>query len=24
VSETFGGWAITADLPDRGGIAIRP
>jgi len=24
VSETFGGWAITADLPDRAGIAIRP
>jgi hypothetical protein len=24
VSETFGGWAITADLPDRDGIATRP
>jgi hypothetical protein len=24
VSETFGGWAITADLPDRSGIALRP
>ena len=24
VSETFGGWAITADLPDRGGIAVSP
>jgi hypothetical protein len=24
VSETFGGWAITADLPDRDGIAVRP
>ncbi len=24
VSETFGGWAITADLPDRTGIALRP
>lgn len=24
VSETFGGWAITADLPDRDGIAISP
>ncbi len=24
VSETFGGWAITADLPDREGIAVRP
>jgi len=24
VSETFGGWAITADLPDRDGIAIHP
>ena len=23
VSETFGGWAITADLPDRNGISIR-
>src|SRR4051812_25196561 len=23
VSETFGGWAITADLPDRDGIAIH-
>jgi len=24
VSETFGGWAITADLPDRHGIAVSP
>jgi hypothetical protein len=24
VSETFGGWAITADLPDRTGIAVQP
>jgi hypothetical protein len=24
VSETFGGWAITADLPDRTGIMISP
>lgn len=24
VSETFGGWAVTADLPDRNGITIRP
>jgi hypothetical protein len=24
VSETFGGWAITADLPDRAGIAVSP
>ena len=24
VSETFGGWAITADLPDRNGISVRP
>src|SRR4051812_48455870 len=24
VSETFGGWAITADLPERDGIAVRP
>ena len=24
VSETFGGWAITADLPDRDGIAVLP
>ena len=24
VSETFGGWAITADLPDRGGITVSP
>lgn len=24
VSETFGGWAITADLPDRTGIAVSP
>jgi len=24
VSETFGGWAITADLPDRDGITIKP
>jgi hypothetical protein len=24
VSETFGGWAITADLPDRDGIAVSP
>jgi hypothetical protein len=24
VSETFGGWAITADLPDRDGITINP
>jgi hypothetical protein len=24
VSETFGGWAITADLPDRDGIAVHP
>ena len=22
VSETFGGWAITADLPDRDGITV--
>ncbi len=24
VSETFGGWAITADLPDRHGITVGP
>jgi len=24
VSETFGGWAIAADLPDRDGISVRP
>ncbi len=24
VSETFGGWAITADLPDRAGIVVSP
>ena len=24
VSETFGGWAITADLPEREGITLRP
>jgi len=24
VSETFGGWAIAADLPDRDGIAVSP
>ncbi|MFN2601500.1 MAG: hypothetical protein ABR582_01955 [Gemmatimonadaceae bacterium] len=24
VSETFGGWAITADLPDRTGIRVSP
>jgi hypothetical protein len=24
VSETFGGWAITADLPDRDGISVSP
>ena len=24
VSETFGGWAITADLPERDGISVRP
>lgn len=24
VSETFGGWAITADLPDRAGITLSP
>jgi hypothetical protein len=24
VSETFGGWAITADLPDRSGIVVSP
>ena len=24
VSETFGGWAITADLPDRRGIRVSP
>jgi len=24
VSETFGGWAITADLPDRSGITVSP
>jgi hypothetical protein len=24
VSETFGGWAITADLPDREGITVSP
>ena len=24
VSETFGGWAITADLPERDGITLRP
>ena len=24
VTETFGGWAITADLPDRDGITVRP
>jgi len=23
VSETFGGWAITADLPDRDGITVN-
>ncbi len=23
VSETFGGWAITADLPERAGLAVR-
>src|SRR5512146_1948171 len=24
VSETFGGWAVTADLPDRRGIRVSP
>jgi hypothetical protein len=24
VSETFGGWAITADLPDRTGVRVSP
>ena len=24
VSETFGGWAVTADVPDRAGITIGP
>jgi len=24
VSETFGGWAVTADLPERAGITISP
>ena len=24
VSETFGGWAVTADLPDRSGLVIAP
>lgn len=24
VSETFGGWAITADVPDRAGIKVSP
>ncbi|HJQ21918.1 MAG TPA: hypothetical protein VJ867_16360 [Gemmatimonadaceae bacterium] len=24
VSETFGGWAITADLPDRDGLVVNP
>jgi hypothetical protein len=24
VSETFAGWAVTADLPDRGGITVTP
>jgi hypothetical protein len=24
VSETFGGWAVTADLPDRDGIMVSP
>jgi len=24
VSETFGGWAITADLPDRAGVRVTP
>jgi hypothetical protein len=24
VSETFGGWAITADLPNRNGITVAP
>lgn len=24
VSETFGGWAVTAELPDRDGITVRP
>ncbi|HEY2855013.1 MAG TPA: hypothetical protein VGJ18_19300 [Gemmatimonadaceae bacterium] len=24
VSETFGGWAVTADLPDRHGITVNP
>jgi hypothetical protein len=24
VSETFGGWAVTADLPERDGITVRP
>ena len=24
VSETFGGWAISADLPDRDGITVSP
>lgn len=24
VSETFGGWAVTADVPDRAGITVSP
>ncbi|HUQ18216.1 MAG TPA: hypothetical protein VM099_01275 [Gemmatimonadaceae bacterium] len=24
VSETFGGWAVTADLPDRSGVRVSP
>lgn len=24
VSETFGGWAVSADLPDRAGITVTP
>lgn len=24
VSETFGGWAVTADLPDHAGLAVSP
>jgi len=24
VSETFGGWAITADVPDRSGVRVSP
>lgn len=24
VSETFGGWAVTADLPDKGAIIVNP